>query len=159
MLAIEAPPPPIFSSRRPEFLPFLSPYILLLLCLYCQPSHLPIAPRPSRVLTLGFIQICSLQGWKVVMRAKKNSLTLNPTTELVFLTKPNENSIFSPCYSLPSTIFTSRFMPPLPPSALAPLHQCLISSYLSKLTLNFKKHFKHFTAIVETEFKCCLNGA
>lgn len=98
------------------FLPFLSLYMLLLLCLYCQPCHLPMAPHPSRVrssvLTLGFIQICSLQGWKVVMRAKKNSLALNPTTRLVFLTKPNENSIFSPCYSLPSSIFTTHFMPP-----------------------------------------------
>lgn len=71
---------------------------------YCQPCHLPIPPLPSRVrssvLTLGFVQICSLRGWKVEMRAKKNSLVQSLTTMLVFLMKPNENSIFYPCYSL-----------------------------------------------------------
>lgn len=73
--------------------------------LYCQPCHLPIVPLPSRVgsrvLTLGFIQICSLRGWKVVMKAKKNSLALSLTTRLVLLMKPKENSIFCPCYSFP----------------------------------------------------------
>lgn len=88
-------------------------YLLLLLTstaffafsLYCQPCHLPIVPLPSRVgsrvLTLGFIQICSLRGWKVVMKAKKNSLALSLTTRLVLLMKPKENSIFCPCYSFP----------------------------------------------------------
>lgn len=84
---------------------------LSLSSLRCQPCHLPIAPLPSRVrsrvLTLGFIQICSLRGWKVVMRAKKNSLALSLTTRLVFLMKPNENCIFSPCYSLPPILHLS----------------------------------------------------
>lgn len=48
---------------------------------HCQPCHLPISPLPSRVrsrvLTLGFVQICSLRGWEVVVRAKKNSLALS----------------------------------------------------------------------------------
>ncbi|MEQ2309933.1 hypothetical protein AMECASPLE_003648 [Ameca splendens] len=69
-------------------------YISFLLSSYCQPCHLPIARLPRGVLTLGFFQICSLQAWKVVMRAKKNSLALSLTTRLVFLMKPNENSIF-----------------------------------------------------------------
>lgn len=112
--------PPIFFS--PFHLIFLKLvptsslwlYIQLSLALplpYCQLCHLPIAPLPSRVrsrvLTLGFIQICSLRGWKVVMRAKKNSLALSLTTRLVFLMKPNENSIFSPCYSLPPILHLS----------------------------------------------------
>lgn len=70
---------------------------------YCRACHLLISPLPrvrSRVLTLGFVQICSLRGWKVVMRAKKNSLALSLTTRLVFQMKPNENSILYPCYSL-----------------------------------------------------------
>lgn len=102
--------------------------------LYCQACHLLISPLPrvrSRVLTLGFVQICSLRGWKVVMRAKKNSLALSLTTRLVFQMKPNENSILYPCYSLPPP------HPPSPPSCIppcpAPLMCRLISVFLSVL--------------------------
>lgn len=106
-------------------------YLLLLLTstaffafsLYCQPCHLPIVPLPSRVgsrvLTLGFIQICSLRGWKVVMKAKKNSLALSLTTSLVLLMKPKENSIFCPCYSFPPILH------------LFPLSACILSFSIS----------------------------
>lgn len=106
-------------------------YLLLLLTstaffafsLYCQPCHLPIIPLPSRVgsrvLTLGFIQICSLRGWKVVMKAKKNSLALSLTTSLVLLMKPKENSIFCPCYSFPPILY------------LFPLSACILSFSIS----------------------------
>lgn len=104
LTSISLPPklPPFFST-------FSSVYMYTYFsCFppYCQPCHLLISPLPcrvrSRVLTLGFVQICSLREWKVVMRAKKNSLALSLTTKLVFLMKPNENSIFCPCYPLPS---------------------------------------------------------
>lgn len=103
----------------PFILPFLLPPVIfyphfsstrVVFCFppYCQPCHLPISPLPSRVrnrvLTLGFVQICRLRGWKVVMKAKKNSLALSLTTRLASLMKPNENSIFYPCYSLPPSV-------------------------------------------------------
>lgn len=93
------------------------------------PSTLPTSPslpvpELGAVLTLGFIQIYSLQNWKVVMRAKKNSLALSLTTRLVFLMKPNENSIFSPCYSLPPILHLS-------------LCSCASISGASKVMTNF----------------------
>lgn len=112
------------TSRPRDFLPRPSEAVVLLppsLCKYLSPAFLRLAtlpstrsPLPSRarsgVLTLGFVQICSLWRWKVVMGAKKNSLAQTLTTMLVFLMKPNENSIFYPCYSLPSSS-----LPPPPP--------------------------------------------
>lgn len=86
----------------------------------------PVTRLPHRVLTLGFIQICSLQAWKVVMRAKKNSLALSLTTRLVFLMKPNENSIFF-CLVIPS------HPPSLPHSSNPPF----ASSGAFKLMTNF----------------------
>lgn len=84
-------------------------YVHILLSLFPSLSTSPpprLSPLPRRVrsavLTLGIVQICSLRGWKVVMRAKKNSLALRLTTRRVFQMKPNENSIFCPCYSPPS---------------------------------------------------------
>ncbi len=120
---------PSFTYVSP-FFPISLPPPLLSLSMYtsfsrfppcCQPCHLPIAPLPSRVrsrvLTLGFVQICSLRGWEVVVRAKKNSLALSLTTRLVFQMKPNENSIFYPCYSLPPILHPSlpACIPPSPP--------------------------------------------
>lgn len=84
------------------------------------PLPLPRRAR-SAVLTLGFVQICSLRGWKVVMRAKKNSLALRLTTRRVFQMKPNENSIFCPCYSPPSH----------PPSLYAPILAPLMCRLIS----------------------------
>lgn len=96
---------------------------------YCQPCHLLISSLPSRVrsrvLTLGFVQICSLREWKVVMRAKKNSLALSLTTKLVSLMKPNENSIFCPCYS------------PHPPCFSPCLYPLFTNSGASNLQTNF----------------------
>lgn len=71
-------------------------------------SLLPSRVR-SRVLTLDSFQICSLWGWKAVMRAKKNSLALSLTTSHVFQMKPNENSIlFLGLPSLPPSHRSSR---------------------------------------------------
>lgn len=111
---------------------------------YCQPCHLPIPALHSRVrssvLTLGFVQICSLRDWKVVMRAKKNSLAQSLTTMLVFLMKPNENSIFYPCYSLPPILHPSlpAWIPPSPP--LAPLI-CRLISYSCLYLFNTVQHY------------------
>lgn len=93
----------------PSLCKYLSPAFLRLATLPSTRSPLPSRAR-SGVLTLGFVQICSLWRWKVVMGAKKNSLAQTLTTMLVFLMKPNENSIFYPCYSLPSSS-----LPPPPP--------------------------------------------
>lgn len=116
------PPFPVYVYIFLSLSPFLSTW---------PPPHLPLPSRVrSRVLTLGFVQICSLQGWKVVMRAKKNSLALSLTTRLVFQMKPNENSIFYPCYSLPSILKPSLLSPVcIPPyPLLAPPH-CRHISY------------------------------
>lgn len=128
-------------------------YLLLLLTstaffafsLYCQPCHLPIVPLPSRVgsrvLTLGFIQICSLRGWKVVMKAKKNSLALSLTTSLVLLMKPKENSIFCPCYSFPPILH------------LFPLSACILSFSISGASDSQTKSLSP-SVLFKTAWKC-----
>lgn len=105
-LSLPSPTVPFFCHFSSSFLslPMYTSFFCIppLLLSTLPPPHLPLPSRVrSRVLTLGFVQICSLQGWKVVMRAKKNSLAPSLTTRLVFQMKPNENSIFYPCYSLP----------------------------------------------------------
>ncbi|TNN29049.1 hypothetical protein EYF80_060803 [Liparis tanakae] len=87
----------------------------------------------STVLTLGFVQIC-LRGWTVVMRAKKNSPAVSLTTRLVFLMKPNENSIFSP-FVIPSRLSRLSLSLSLcahisPPPPLAPQTDFLLKSAL-----------------------------
>lgn len=106
---------------------FLSPPLAVN---FATSPSLPSLAERSRVLTLGFVQICSLRGWKVVMRAKKNSLALSLTARLVSQMKPNENSIFSPCYCLPPV---PACIPRSP--ALAPLI-CQLISYFCRCFFN-----------------------